>query len=241
MAAAGVSANRRVTSLCEILPLPSASQLRKAALRADSERASPSFTAAASHSVYSSSWDPSVSRESKTESTQLATSPIPVSDFMIEAANSCLLILPFLSSSQAKNCSRRSSRLSVASCVARAVSIARCRIEPFWKCEKLLIKFLTWLAGTALWWSSPLSQGLLKAFPAVSLFFGSIVNNPCSSSFAGLETMLYSSMEKSMGSKPILTSSSGSPPKRRVCSTTPALHRSEAGVTSMPDRTSGAM
>mmetsp|Transcript_105115 Transcript_105115/g.273623 ORF Transcript_105115/g.273623 Transcript_105115/m.273623 type:complete len:211 (-) Transcript_105115:130-762(-) len=189
MAAVGVAAKSRITSRCEILPLPSASQLRKAASNADSVLASPSLTAAANHSVYSSSCEPSVSSDSNTESTQRTRCAAPQPEFSNDADSSSLLIRPLWSLSQAKKCSRKPSILSVASCMARAVSIARWRIEPLWKLANEPIKFFTCSLGTTLWLYSSTHHRHRKACSAVSLLLASVRSSPANISLAGSETI----------------------------------------------------
>mmetsp|Transcript_124204 Transcript_124204/g.345741 ORF Transcript_124204/g.345741 Transcript_124204/m.345741 type:complete len:231 (+) Transcript_124204:194-886(+) len=131
----GVSARTWASSWWSMAPLPSTSKTRKAAQAACSDRQAPSSKAAATHSVYSISLEPSVSTASKTASTQLRTSSAPCSGAIIatDSASSSLEIRPLPSASMAMNCSRSPSSCRPVSCMASAVSAARRSFMLRWK------------------------------------------------------------------------------------------------------------
>mmetsp|Transcript_42433 Transcript_42433/g.98296 ORF Transcript_42433/g.98296 Transcript_42433/m.98296 type:complete len:208 (+) Transcript_42433:528-1151(+) len=203
-----------------------------------SERSSPSCSAAAIHSVYSISAEPSVSRALNTDSTHSA---VPSMDpgCAMERANSERLMRPFLSPSIARNCAWRSEMRWSTACIASAVRTARRSIVLLWKTEKASIVFKI-RSGPGIARASAFSQAQAPACAAVSLLCRSACNKPASSSCAAAEQPAYASVPTGSGWSPIRTDSSGRPPSSSVCKTMPALQRSEAGCARPPWHASGA-
>mmetsp|Transcript_44598 Transcript_44598/g.117852 ORF Transcript_44598/g.117852 Transcript_44598/m.117852 type:complete len:227 (+) Transcript_44598:304-984(+) len=223
-------------------PSPSRSNTRKAARKASSERSAPTFRAAASHSVYSISCEPSVSIESKTESTQSLTSPRapPGAARAMDRDSSSLESLPLPSVSIARNSSRNPLSCWLVSCMASTVSAARRIFALRWKAENaFMVAPQSCSAGITASLGPLHTQGWAEASAAVMRRAGSGCRSLQSRSRAGCESLWYRGADRCSASSPKRTSEVGKQPTRRACSTMPVLQTSETGMW-VPARASGA-